>query len=245
MKTIYPDRKKAYFYIFTPIILFIISRLASVLAGNYNEGTHYQDIFIAISVLTLLISILFVVPFLVLGAKSWFYKINNEPLSPAEDKYNILKIQYSTSLFARIVGNTYSNHGIFKWNNRSKILRLDTATDGTESMVFKASYADIEKIRIDLNTITVKVSGATYTIQPYSSAIDRATYFGYGIASQAEAIGLGAASIALNGIPELAERLKIEGVKVIYSKPTQAIEKGIISAFIIAIVAMILIVMII
>lgn len=229
MDATHPRRLRALVYFCLPVLLIILCCAAGLTGARMpDQSSHAAHVLGTVSGSSLIMIVIFTVPFLVYAVKYWRLKTDAVTLLPADTTPHDLAVQYSTSFFAKFFGSIFSGHrGTLKWVNSDGTLKLTSGDKESATQIFVSPFSDIEKFEVDLNMMLIKVGGKTYACFAYSNAIATSEAIGMSTTTgQAATIVLGTVAFQKAGIPELAERLRQAGVNVVYVNLKRSIEYG-------------------
>jgi hypothetical protein len=227
MQPLHPHRRRALIYFSMPILLIALCVIAGVSGAHVSDQkSHAAGVLNTLSGDSLLLAVIFIIPFFIYGVKFWRANFVSSELPPADAQLHSLSVQFSTGFFAKIFGNVFSPRGVLTWVNTDKVLKLAKGSGGDTTSVFEVPFGDVQKFEVDLNMIRLRVGGKSYTCSAYSKAVVASTVIGALDDSQLSTLALGKSLVDRAGTPELVKRLHLEGVRVAYTNVKKSIERG-------------------
>jgi hypothetical protein len=230
MTPIHPGRRRALIYIGLLLMLLIVGRGSIIGTEKLNQSSFAYKMLLVMGISSIVLLVIFIVPFIVFAVKYWRFKQPGGPLPPADAQQHNLSVRISIGFFNLITGT----NATLSWMNSDKVIKLVSSGKDQTTTLFEVPYRDVQRFDVDLNTLSIWVSGKTYTCIPWSGGI--AATIGANAASHDAAVGAAAFAaqawdIHAAGIPELADRLRTEGVDVRYGAISKKFEHGFDWAF--------------
>jgi len=230
MQAIHPDRKKTFAYLIVVglIIAFIVT--STIIGNSKPASSSLHNKLTGMAGGTIGLLVLFSAPFVSFMVKHWQFKRPGAGLPAPDDATHRLPVQFSTHFLARFFGTIFGTRGSLEWVNDERIVRLVTGEGDQIKTIFETSFDTIQRFDVNLNLLSIKVADKTYCCAP-DKAAGPPTATGATGDDQPATVATETLQIQSAGIPELAERLRLEGVKVSYTAITKAFELSFDGAF--------------
>lgn len=242
MNNLHPFRTRSILYLCTLVGLIAVCVIPGIAANSYKQGTRTYTGLATLSGITLVLFLIYLIPFLIYATRYWKLKTEQVTLPPADNQLHTVNVRYSTSILAVFFNHVFSPHGTLNWVNGEGIIRLVKSNDQAASPVFETHYQDIQQFSLDINMMKLKVNGKKYNIVPYSAATGASTLLGELMGNQMATMALEAGIFRQAGAFELSERLRVVGVKVTSTNFKKSVEHGFVYSFAIFMAATIILV---
>ncbi len=220
MQSNYPYRKRAFTYIGIVLFVGLLGFGSFSLSNRYPSQSVMNDKLVTIGGLSIVLLVIFCIPFIVFAIKYWKLKWDGAPLPPVDATLHELPVQY-TSGHSNIF--RYPPRGILSWNNSDKVIRLTDVRDQSKT-IFETHFGDIQLLNVELGSISIRVNDKKYGCTPLSSPMLPPSAGGLrGVAIFATLV-INTKLVDSAGVPELATRLRAEGVAVKYNQINRKFE---------------------
>lgn len=241
MNNLHPHRKKSLLYLVALLFMLAVSIISGLLSRGIDQNSQYGTFLSKLIALPAIYLIIFTIPFGIYVVKYWRAKSNasNIPTVEPDTSLHEIRVQYTTNLFAKLSGMFISKVGVLSWNNANKTISLKTENKDAAITVFESQFNAVQKFESNINMVTIKLNGKSYTVTPFSGGMAALSAAGAIEGDQLATIAVGAMQFDSAGIPGLAEALRQENVAVTYTSVTGAIEKGFVVGYVLAIAVLI------
>jgi|GEM_PF-3705636 len=223
---IYPQRRRALFYIGLLVMLVVFVIGSDIITGSFKLSSSMDNKLESLSGLAITLIVIFILPFAVIARRYWQLRRSDAPLPPADDTVHSLAVSYSTGAASGALAEALMHGGawgVLSWVNSAGVIKL-TATESAQT-VFEAPFSSVQRLEVNLSDVAIQVNGATYRCNAPGSY-----RFGSGTFALANLV-TAARKVRDAGMPELANRLSAEGVEVKYNEVSKGFEYSIDTAF--------------